>query len=87
MQKLSGPASGKSGEFFFVTHDSRLILKTIKSSELHTLKKICKIQGNYIYNHPDSFIAKVYGIYSFTMNNTTNYIMMMKNLTLGLPRT
>lgn len=87
MKKLGGPTSGKSGEFFFFTHDNKLILKTIKSSELNTFRKIFKIQGNYLHNNPDSFITKVYGIYSFTMNNTTNFIMLMKNLTLGLPKT
>lgn len=32
-----GPSGGKSGEFFFFTHDKKIILKTMSSNELLAL--------------------------------------------------
>ena len=70
ISKISG---GKSGEFFFFSYDNKLVLKTISQTELRTIRKrlvvklynIFKIYGDYLFNHSDSFIAKIYGIYSF----------------------
>lgn len=65
MKELAGPSSGKSGEFFFFTHDSKLILKTIKQSELISFRKIFKNYGNYLYNNSQSYLARIYGLYTF----------------------
>lgn len=86
MQELAGPSSGKSGEFFFFTHDHKLILKTIKNSELISFKKIFKNYGNYLYNHPDSYLARIYGVLTFNSMGQSNAIIIMKNITMGLPR-
>ena len=48
IEKASGfIGGGKSGQFFFLTHDHSFILKTISSEEVETLMKIlpdyCKL--------------------------------------------
>lgn len=42
--KLQGPNSGKSGEFFFFSHDLRLILKTMKEEEKETFLKMISVK-------------------------------------------
>jgi hypothetical protein len=56
---------GKSGSFFFFSHDKKFLIKTITDDELENiLDKFIEIYYNYISNNPDSLIARIYGIYS-----------------------
>ena len=38
--KKAGESQGKSGSFFFFSHDSKFIIKTMNDGELKTFKKI-----------------------------------------------
>ncbi len=38
----AGEGSGKSGSFFFFSHDNKFIIKTMNDEELRTFKKIFK---------------------------------------------
>lgn len=60
-----GPDGGKSGEFFFFSYDNMLVLKTIGDEELRSIRKRLMTYGNYLYNHPESLIARIYGVYTF----------------------
>ena len=56
--------SGQSGSFFFLTHDKRFMIKTMKPSEL---KIMLNILQSYIAHHlkyPDSLIAKIFGVFT-----------------------
>jgi hypothetical protein len=58
-------SEGKSGSFFFFSHDGRFLIKTISNDELNTM--IGKFMENYIKymkEKPASLIARVYGIYT-----------------------
>ena len=59
---------GKSGSFFFFTHDKKFIIKTVKEDELNTM--LGKIMENYylhIMNNPDSLLTRIYGLYTITI--------------------
>lgn len=47
MQSCVNPKGGKSGEFFFFTYDSKLIIKTVKESEFIAYKN--RIEVNLLY--------------------------------------
>jgi hypothetical protein len=58
-------SEGKSGSFFFFTHDNKFLIKTLTNNELETL-----LEGfieNY-YDHLNlnrqTLLAKIYGIYT-----------------------
>lgn len=58
-------SEGKSGSFFFYTHDNKFLIKTVTNNELETL-----LEGfieNY-YDHLNlnrkTLLAKIYGIYT-----------------------
>ncbi len=58
-------SEGKSGSFFFFSHDGRFLIKTITNNELNTLiGKFVESYFDYICNNHDSLIARVYGIYT-----------------------
>lgn len=57
-------SEGKSGSFFFYTHNNKYMIKTVTSSELKTL--LGKFIERY-YDHlskNDTLLAKIYGVYT-----------------------
>lgn len=58
-------SSGKSGSFFFFSNDKRFIIKTVKEEELNTmLGEFMKNYYIHIINNPESFLARIYGLYT-----------------------
>jgi len=58
-------SEGKSGSFFFFSHDGRFLIKTITNNELNTMiGKFMETYNEYMNHNPDSLIARVYGIYT-----------------------
>jgi len=58
-------SEGKSGSFFFFSHDGRFLIKTISNNELNTMiGKFMENYMDYVNKNPDSLIARVYGIYT-----------------------
>ena len=60
----AGEASGKSGSFFFFSHDKNFIIKTMTSSDLAAFKKLFKRYFAHVNQNPNSLLARIYGIYS-----------------------
>lgn len=60
----AGEGQGKSGSFFFFSHDRRFIIKTMNSEEYETFKKIFRSYYRYIMAHPNSLIARIYGVFT-----------------------
>ena len=55
---------GKSGSFFFISHDERLIIKIIQYEEKHTFKQILKRYCNHLENNPISLLSIIYSLFS-----------------------
>lgn len=54
---------GKSGEFFFLTHDRRLILKTTNDTEAAVFLKILKSYTKHFQEFPTSQIGRIFGLF------------------------
>ena len=50
IEEFEGPDGGKSGEFFFFSHDNRFIIKTMRWSEVVSLRKRLIMYANYLAN-------------------------------------
>lgn len=56
---------GKSGSFFFFSHDGKFLIKTMTSSELNTfLGDFVVSYHEHMMNNPDTILAKIYGVYT-----------------------
>lgn len=74
-------SKGKSGSFFFYSHDRKFIIKTITDGERKTLLEILHEYYNYIRDHKESLITKIYGIYTVVIKNASSVnIILMQNL-------
>lgn len=73
---------GKSGQFFFCTHDNKLIIKTLSSEELQIFLRKFEDYYNYLTTHKDSLITKIYGVYTFFRKDIdiSNHVIIMRNV-------
>lgn len=65
----AGEGSGKSGSFFFFSHDKRFIIKTITKDELDTFLTILDAYIDHFKQNPKSLIVKIIGV--FTIKRST----------------
>ena len=78
-------SEGKSGSFMYYTHDRRLIVKTIDSSEAAILTAHAPEYTEYLRAQPGSYLTKFYGLYSISMYNTTMTFVVMGNVFFHAP--
>ena len=72
-------SKGKSGSFFFYSHDRKFIIKTINEEERATLLNILNDYNNYM--NKETLITKLYGIYTVVIKNASLVnIVLMQNL-------
>ena len=77
----AGEGSGKSGSFFFFSHDNQFLIKTMKESELGSLKAILPDYVAYLKENPYSMLSKIYGVFTLSrpfMKPVT--VMLMENV-------
>lgn len=75
-------SEGKSGSFFYFTHDHRYVIKTVNTEERKFLCKIASSYYDYIKNNPDSLIVRLYGLYQVQLAWEQKYIsvIVMENI-------
>jgi hypothetical protein len=60
---------GKSGEFFFMTKDKRLILKTTNEKESAGFLSFLYDYGVHFKNNPESQIGRIFGLFDITFED------------------
>lgn len=63
----AGESQGKSGSFFFFSHDKNFIIKTMTDSDLYAFKKLFKSYFALVSTNTQSLLARIYGIYTVKM--------------------
>lgn len=74
---------GKSGSFFFVSHDGALLIKTVTLEELSQLKLISDPYCKYLRNNPHSLLVRILGHYTYHLhshNNLKFHFLLMTNI-------
>jgi hypothetical protein len=71
-------SQGKSDSFFISTDDSKLVLKTLKKEEFDNLfNKFLIFYLQYLENHSNSLICRIYGIFSIKTSLQADPIMIL----------
>lgn len=71
---------GQSGAFFYFTHDSRFLVKTISSHEVQLMLDILPEYEKYLRDNKDTLITRCLGIHSCTMYASVKYFVVMENV-------
>mmetsp|Transcript_30864 Transcript_30864/g.30361 ORF Transcript_30864/g.30361 Transcript_30864/m.30361 type:complete len:108 (-) Transcript_30864:835-1158(-) len=83
----AGESQGKSGSFFFFSHDSQFIIKTMTESELQYFLSILEDFYYHLAGNPDSMLARIYGVYTVKMEDVVpvHIILMANTIQLSKP--
>jgi len=76
----AGEGAGRSGSFFFFSHDRKFIIKTMTQGELKLFLRILPSLAQHHKEVPDSLIAKIFGVFTVkTSKVDAVHIMLMEN--------
>lgn len=57
------PSPGKSGSVFFISHDERFFIKTMRKGEMTLLLKLLPQYATHIAQYPDTLLIKYLGMH------------------------
>jgi len=76
----AGEGAGRSGSFFFFSHDKKFIIKTMTGGELSLFLRILPRLAEHYKKVPNSLLAKKFGVFTVKMSGTSAvHIMLMEN--------
>lgn len=65
LRELSSP--GKSGSLFYLSHDDRFVIKTLRRSELKVLLKMLPSYYDHVKKYDNTLITKFFGLHEITL--------------------
>jgi hypothetical protein len=83
LHRKSTAEGGSSGAFLFFTHDQRFLLKTVDADEITLLKSsfLKKLHKHIQKNQENSLLARIYGLFKFTMTGREpSYFIILQNV-------
>ena len=76
----AGEGAGRSGSFFFFSHDHKFIIKTMTKGELNLFLGMFDELAQHYKQEPNSLISKIFGVFTVKMALTTEvHLMLMEN--------
>ena len=76
----SGEGAGRSGSFFFFSHDRKWIVKTMTKGELSLFLARLDSFASHFAENQDSFLAKIFGVFTVNTKHMNDvHIMLMEN--------
>jgi len=76
----AGEGAGRSGSFFFFSHDQKFVVKTMTSAELTLVKKMMPKYALHLMKNTSSLLSKILGIFTIKADQFSEvHIMLMEN--------
>ncbi|CAI5528202.1 unnamed protein product [Closterium sp. Naga37s-1] len=70
LRELSSP--GKSGSVFFLSHDDRFLIKTMRSAELQVLLRMLPAYYRHVKHNPHTLLTKFFGLHAIKIYHTAS---------------
>ena len=80
----AGEGAGRSGSFFFFSHDNKFIIKTISKGELDTFLRMLPALAEHYKKNEDSLIVKTFGAFTVKTDSTDEVHLVLMENTLQL---
>ncbi|XVE94056.1 hypothetical protein REPUB_Repub01dG0247400 [Reevesia pubescens] len=75
LTEISSP--GKSGSIFYVSHNDKFVIKTLKKSELKVLLKMLPKYYNHVKEHENTLITKFFGLHRITLRGRKKVLFVV----------
>ena len=80
----AGEGAGRSGSFFFFSHDRKFIIKTMNNAELKLFLSFLPDYVDHFRKNKNSLLSKIFGVFTIKADYINEvHVMMMEN-TLAL---
>lgn len=78
----AGESQGKSGSFFFFSHDKKFIIKTLQTQEKKALLEMLDSYIDHIVNSDNrSLLVRIYGLFTIESSYFSNLdVILMENI-------
>ena len=78
----AGESQGKSGSFFFFSHDKKFIIKTMYDDELKVFLEALPDYFEHLKKYPDCMLARIYGVFKVKMEDIVpvNLLLMANTI-------
>eukprot|EP00128_Syssomonas_multiformis_P017640 Colp12_sorted_trinity150504_noHs@14561 len=81
LTSMSGMVSeGKSMSFFYYSHNSQFMVKTISEAERDTFLRILQSYYVYMLKHRDTFLSRIFGLHTLTYEGKDHHFIVMGNV-------
>ncbi|EIE18182.1 PIP5K-domain-containing protein [Coccomyxa subellipsoidea C-169] len=77
LRELASP--GKSGSVFFVSHDDKYMIKTMRKGEVKLLLELLPKYAAHVEKHPHTLLVKFFGLYRVTPENGSKVRFIVMN--------
>lgn len=82
MQQLG--SEGRSGALFYLTHDNKFFVKTVRKREFDLIRKCLAKYHGFLHENPHSLLYRITGLYCILTrsgrNYKQNYLIVMMNV-------
>ncbi len=76
----AGEGAGRSGSFFFFSHDRKFIIKTMTQQELDLFLEKLPAFKDHLRSNPNSLLAKIFGVFTINTDLIKKvHVMLMEN--------
>jgi hypothetical protein len=76
----AGEGAGRSGSFFFFSHDSKFVVKTVSQTELKLILRMMPNYTKHLMENKSSLLCKILGIFTVEAESFSRvHIMLMEN--------
>lgn len=76
----AGEGSGRSGSFFFFSHDKRFIIKTMSTQELNLFLTYLPLYTGHFTTNESSLLARIFGVFTINSSHYNQvHVMLMEN--------
>ena len=76
----AGEGAGRSGSFFFFSHDRKFIIKTMTSTELKLFLGFLPYYIEHLKKNPNSLLGKILGVFTIKAEKIHEvHVMVMEN--------
>ena len=77
----AGEGAGRSGSFFFFSHDRKFIIKTIPKEELNQLLRLLPMLKEHFRKNPRSLLSKIFGVFTVKTKQMSDvHLMLQENI-------
>ena len=77
----AGEGAGRSGSFFFFSHDNKFIIKTIPKEELKEVLRLLPSLDEHYKKNPRSLLSKILGVFTVKTKTMSDvHLMLQENI-------